>query len=123
MTWNKVKLTKLASGLSDRTHLYHPIFFRFLKMSAQFVKTVIASDRNVVFSKTYCGYCAKAKRLLDSKGIKYTVIELDKRQDGNEIQNALYDMTKQSTVPNIFLDAKHIGGSDKLARLVAQGQL
>ncbi|CAI0547400.1 unnamed protein product, partial [Linum tenue] len=64
------------------------------------------------FSKTYCGYCTRVKKLLTQLGAAFKVIELDKESDGDEIQGALLKWTGQRTVPNVFIGGKHIGGCD-----------
>ena len=40
----------------------------------------------VVYSKTWCPYCTQCKELLDSMGLPYTVVELDRRDDGEAVQ-------------------------------------
>ncbi|KAI1407377.1 putative glutaredoxin [Hypoxylon sp. FL1857] len=77
-------------------------------------QSIIDENAVAVFSKTYCPYCSASKRLLDSLGAKYKLVELDEEPDGSAIQAALYDITKQSTVPNIFIGKKHIGGNSDL---------
>lgn len=76
-----------------------------------------------VFSKTYCPYCTKAKRALDSIGAKYTVVELDSRNDADSIQNELGNMTGARTVPRVFVNGKCIGGGDDTAALASSGKL
>ncbi|PVU84843.1 hypothetical protein BB559_004482 [Furculomyces boomerangus] len=49
--------------------------------------------------------------------------ELDTEQNGPEIQETLYQMTNQRTVPNIFINRQHIGGNDSLNDLVLQDKL
>jgi len=68
----------------------------------------------VVFSKTFCPYCARAKDDLSGAGIVPVVVELDQRQDGQEIQKALIERTGQKTVPSVWVCGRHIGGSDDL---------
>jgi glutaredoxin 3 len=51
------------------------------------------------------------------------VIELDEESEGSDIQAYLADKTGQRTVPNIFINGEHIGGSDDLAKLNSSGQL
>ncbi|RYO79374.1 hypothetical protein DL766_006002 [Monosporascus sp. MC13-8B] len=88
-------------------------------MAAAKTKAQQIIDENgvAVFSKSYCPYCNATKRLLDSVGAKYYVLELDQVSDGSEIQSALEEMTGQRTVPNVFINRKHIGGnSDVQAR-------
>lgn len=86
----------------------------------------------MVFSKSYCPYCKITKLLLDSyqNNIDYSVaiIELDEQQqkninDGQIIQNALQDLTGQSTVPNVFINGKHIGGNSHVQELLDSGDL
>lgn len=101
-------------------------------MSAkQTVEDAIAANKIVIFSKTWCPYCKRAKSLLtldfahlkDQIYIKecvpfslrlspkLTVVpRLDEAPNGSEIQNYLRDKTGQSSVPNIFINKKHIGG-------------
>lgn len=52
----------------------------------------------VIFSKSYCPFCRRAKRLLEERGIKFCAIELDQTADGNMIQLKLLEMTGQRTV-------------------------
>ena len=61
----------------------------------------------VVFSKTYCPYCVKAKNALKEIGLIVEIIELDEVNHGDEIQQALYSMTRQKTVPNVFIKGSH----------------
>jgi len=75
---------------------------------------IIDSNSVAVFSKSYCPYCKSAKTLLSEKGAKAYIIELDQVDDGAAIQDALEEMTKQRSVPNIFIGQKHIGGNSEL---------
>jgi glutaredoxin len=63
------------------------------------VNEEISSNLVVIFSKTYCPYCSKAKNAFQAAGLhKYTVYELDKRDDGDTILDVLRDMTGARTV-------------------------
>jgi glutaredoxin 3 len=85
-----------------------------LNMSQEtFAKSEIESNDVVVFSKTYCPYCTKTKALFDGLGVKYALHELDKMGDGAELQDALFKMTGQRSVPNVFVKGSHIGGNDE----------
>jgi glutaredoxin 3 len=75
---------------------------------------IIADHGVVVFSKSYCPYCRSAKALLGQFGANYFLIELDQVPDGPAIQDALEQITNQSTVPNIFIKQTHIGGNSDL---------
>lgn len=76
----------------------------------------------VVFSKSYCPYCNNTKRILDGLNAKYKAIELNQENDGDDIQNALQQMTGQRTVPNIFIGRVHIGGNSDLEAVVKHGK-
>jgi glutaredoxin 3 len=75
---------------------------------------LIADNPVMVFSKSWCSYSRHAKQMLSSFDAEIKVYELDKERDGGEIQDALADLTGQTTVPNIFIAQKHIGGCDDL---------
>lgn len=74
----------------------------------------------VVYSKTHCPYCDRAKSMLKSKGIAYEEINLDGKAE--EMQ-ALVAKTGLRTVPQIFIDGKLIGGFTDMAALDQKGQL
>lgn len=83
----------------------------------------IKEDHVFVASKTYCPYCNKAKAILEKYGVKAEIIELDEVEEGSAIQDYLAEITGQRTVPNIFIDGKHIGGCSDLSALDSQGKL
>lgn len=73
-----------------------------------------------IYSKFFCPYCKRAKQLLDAKGVKYKEIEVSRDAD------ALAEMIERSqrrTVPQIFIDGHHIGGSDELVLAQQSGEL
>ena len=74
-----------------------------------------------VFTKAFCGYCARAKALLDRKGADYQEIDVTMDRAGFEAMVERADGCR--TVPQIFIDGKHIGGSDALAALDDRGAL
>lgn len=80
----------------------------------------------VVFSKTFCPYCTKAKRALGGFPIKagaMVVIELDDRSDASAIQSALGALTGATTVPRVFINHKFLGGGDDTAAAASNGTL
>lgn len=81
-----------------------------------FVTQTIAENRVVIFSKSYCPYCKRAKDLFATNfpDLHVKVLELDLRDDGPDIQGYLSQLTNQRTVPSIFINQKHIGGNDNL---------
>ncbi|KAI8374763.1 glutaredoxin [Radiomyces spectabilis] len=87
------------------------------------VKKCIANNKVMVFSKSYCPYCIGAKDLFDDLDVPYKAMELNDEPSGAEIQQALAELTNQKTVPNIFVNRKHIGGSDALRSAYESGKL
>ncbi|KAA8540803.1 hypothetical protein F0562_024766 [Nyssa sinensis] len=94
-----------------------------LELSLSKAKEIVSSAPVVVFSKTYCGYCKKVKQLLSQLGASYKVIELDVESDGSRLQSALAEWTGQSTVPNVFIGGKHVGGCDAVMEKHQAGKL
>ena len=73
-----------------------------------------------IYTTPFCGYCARAKGLLDSKGAAYE--EMDVMMDDKN-RTEMRERAKRSTVPQIFINGQHIGGSDDLAALEQAGKL
>ena len=92
-------------------------------MAEEFVKKAIEAPV-VVFSKTYCPYCTRVKKMFSEAGVKdLYVIELDERGDCSEVQDILLRMTGARTVPRVFIGGKSIGGSDEVAVMVKNDSL
>lgn len=87
------------------------------------VQSLIDSNKIMVFLKSYCPYCDSTKNLMNSLTSDYKVVELNTLTNGSAIQTALKEMTGQSTVPNIFINRKHIGGNSDLQSLNSAGKL
>ncbi|KAI3777612.1 hypothetical protein L1987_47412 [Smallanthus sonchifolius] len=94
-----------------------------IEMALSKAKEIVSSNSVVVFSKTWCGYCKSVKKLFSELNVSYKVVELDEESDGGEIQSALKEWTGQSTVPNVFIGGKHIGGSDAVMEKQRAGKL
>lgn len=73
-----------------------------------------------IYTTPFCGYCARAKGLLDRKGASYE--ETDVMMDEKK-RNEMRERSKRTTVPQIFINGQHIGGSDDLAALEQAGKL
>ncbi len=73
-----------------------------------------------IYTSPFCGYCARAKALLDSKGASYD--EMDVMMDDKK-RSEMRERSRRTTVPQIFINGAHIGGSDDLAALESQGKL
>jgi glutaredoxin 3 len=76
-----------------------------------------------IFSKTTCPYCVKAKQLLNGCPITIQTYELDTIPDGQFLAFMLKKQTRRTTIPNIFIYGKNIGGYDELKRMVDNGEL
>jgi len=77
-------------------------------------------SRIQMYTTRWCGYCVRAKALLDGKGIAYEEILLD---DDPEFRRTLQEVTGGWTVPQILIDGTPIGGYTELWRLDKSGQL
>jgi glutaredoxin 3 len=74
-----------------------------------------------IYSKFLCPYCHRAKKLLESKGAAYEEYEIT--MDAAKRAEMMQRANGRHTVPQIFIDGRHIGGSDDLAKLEREGQL
>ncbi|GAV72189.1 Glutaredoxin domain-containing protein [Cephalotus follicularis] len=91
--------------------------------ASAFVQNAIYSNKIVIFSKSYCPYCLRAKHIFSELHVKPFVVELDLRDDGGQIHYVLLDLVGRNTVPQVFVNGKHIGGSDDLSAAAESGQL
>ena len=73
-----------------------------------------------IYSTRWCGYCVRAKTLLDSRGIPYEEILLD---DDPAFRQRVFDLSGAWTVPQILIDGRPIGGYTELWRLDREGRL
>jgi len=73
-----------------------------------------------IYSTSWCGPCASAKRLLAKRGFSFDEIDIEERGMSRE---DLFDITGGRTVPQIVVDGKTIGGFDDLQILENNGQL
>jgi glutaredoxin 3 len=73
-----------------------------------------------MYTTRWCGYCVRAKTLLDSRGLEYEEINLD---DDPAFRQRLLELTGGWTVPQILLDGAPIGGYTELWQLDRSGEL
>jgi glutaredoxin 3 len=74
----------------------------------------------VVYRTPFCGYCVRAKHLLESKGVRFREVDVS----GDPAKRKwLIDVTRQRTVPQVFINGQPVGGFDELARLNRSGEL
>ena len=74
-----------------------------------------------IYTGPLCAFCNFAKALLDKKGISYKEIFIG--DDTNKMEEMIKKTNGMRTVPQIFIDGQHIGGSDKLQDLENDGKL
>ena len=73
-----------------------------------------------MYTTRWCGYCVRAKALLDSRGLEYDEVNLD---DDPHFRRTLNELTGGWTVPQIVIDEQPIGGYTELWRLDKSGEL
>ena len=74
-----------------------------------------------IYTKFLCPYCTRAKSLLASKGVEFE--EYDISMGGPKRAEMIERANGRTTVPQVFIDGRHIGGSDDLAELDRAGGL
>jgi glutaredoxin 3 len=74
-----------------------------------------------IYSSPWCGYCYRAKQLLESKGVPF--VEIDVMEEPNRRQEMVQRAGGRTTVPQIFINGKWVGGSDDLYALNKAGKL
>ncbi len=74
-----------------------------------------------IYTKSWCPYCAAAKKLLEEKGAAFTEIDIEAKPEkrAEMIQKA----GGRTTVPQIFIGSRHVGGCDDLYAMDDRGQL
>lgn len=75
----------------------------------------------VMYSSAWCGYCARARALLEGKGVAFREIKVD--EDPADRQAMLVRSGGRRTVPQIFIGDRHVGGFDELYALEKSGEL
>jgi len=75
----------------------------------------------ILYTTPICGYCAAAKRLLQSKGAAYQ--EIDVMRDPSKREEMTQKAHGRRTVPQIFIGETHVGGYDDMAALERDGKL
>ncbi|ANB13310.1 dithiol glutaredoxin GRX2 [Sugiyamaella lignohabitans] len=90
----------------------------------QQARDLIKNEKFLFVSKTWCPDCVYGKKVFsDLNTSPPHLVELDLLDNGKELQSAFLEITKQNTVPNVFIDGEHIGTEDDIARLLESGEL
>ncbi|KAF7637530.1 Glutaredoxin domain-containing protein, partial [Meloidogyne graminicola] len=86
----------------------------------------LQTNKVVIFSKSFCPYCTKAKDALNTFNLlpgAMEVVEIEDRADCDQIQDYLKELTGQRSVPRVFIGGKFFGGGDDTAAAVKSGKL
>jgi glutaredoxin 3 len=73
-----------------------------------------------IYTTRWCGYCTRAKSLLQSKGVEFDEVVLD---GDPAFRRKLHELTGSWTVPQIVIDGRPVGGYTELHRLDREGRL
>lgn len=74
----------------------------------------------VMYSSGYCSYCIRARSVLDAKNVRYNVIDVD-REPGQRAE--MRKLSGRTSVPQIWIGERHVGGFDDLWALESRGEL
>ena len=74
----------------------------------------------VIYTSALCGYCTRAKQLLDSKSVAYQEIRVDQNPN---MRLEMIERSQRRTVPQIFIADHHVGGCDDLFALERSNDL
>lgn len=74
-----------------------------------------------IYTKTFCGFCVRARGLLDSKGIAFDEYVID--GGGPKREEMIQRANGRTTVPQIFVCGRHVGGCTELLALERDGRL
>jgi glutaredoxin 3 len=80
----------------------------------------MAEPKIILYLTDWCPFCARARNLLERKGARYEVINVDERP---EARAEMMARSGRRTVPQIFIGDTHVGGCDDLYALDAAGGL
>lgn len=84
------------------------------------IYTILKAFPNTVITRKGCGFCDKAKNLLDIQNIEYNEI---KSEQNRELTDEVKEFYQYKTYPMLFLNKSFIGGHDNLKKLVTTGEI
>jgi len=77
----------------------------------------------MVYSASYCPFCADVKSLFSNLKVPAKVIDLDNVEDGDAVRAGLTEITGSRTVPQVFIDEKYVGGCTETVAAYKSGEL
>nr|QZX63202.1 glutaredoxin 2/3-like isoform 1 [Halisarca dujardinii] len=88
------------------------------------VDKIISENKVAVFSKSYCPFCTRVKKILNDAGAKkYFVLEMEDLPECGAMQDYLASITGGRSVPRVFVGGKFVGGCDDTEAQAKNGQL
>ena len=73
-----------------------------------------------MYTTAVCPYCVAAKNFLKSRGVAWTEVRVD---TDPEARRTMMDMSRRSSVPQIFINGTHVGGFDEMVAMDRRGEL
>jgi glutaredoxin 3 len=89
----------------------------------QFFDAMCRKNKVVIISATYCTFCTKIKMLLIELKHRFVTLEIDIIPNGRALFKEVQARTKINTVPQVFVQGKHIGGYDEIMDMHKAGKL
>lgn len=83
-------------------------------------RSLFSVPRVTLYTTGWCGFCSRAKHLLDRRGIAYHEVSLD---DDPAFRARIFDLGGRWTVPLVLIDGRVVGGYDELVALDRAGEL
>jgi len=80
----------------------------------------VTTHAATVYTSRWCGYCVMAQRLLQSRGVDYRTVNIDSEPGGRE---EMLRRSGRTSVPQIFIGERHVGGFTDLYELARRGEL
>lgn len=77
------------------------------------------NDEVVMYTSGWCGFCARARALLERKGVPFREIDAD----DPEARAEMVERSGMRSVPQIFIGSRHVGGYEELYALERSGEL
>ncbi|XP_019345249.1 thioredoxin reductase 1, cytoplasmic isoform X2 [Alligator mississippiensis] len=87
------------------------------------IQSYIDKNTVVIFSNTTCSLSTKVKELFKSMKVPYFSLELDQTENGQKLQEALYQLTLETSVPVVFVQQQQIGNYSKTLKAHEEGKL
>ena len=116
-TWSSEPWLQCTSG---RGRSGHGFALRRAGIEGRLQAFIVLVPRIVLYTTQWCGFCIRAKALLDARGLDFDEVSLD---DDPAFRQRVWDLGQQWTVPLVLIDGDPIGGYQELAALDRSGLL